>query len=81
MGVPYKENESGAPVEAVASKLREIFDASMLDTGLEKGVPPVLYMENGRFLTGPAGYLVARCHAVCSVLTCAGVTMTFEDAT
>jgi diaminopimelate decarboxylase len=44
---------------SLAAQVREKFAAAGVD-----GAPPRLYMENGRFMTGPYGWLVARCTAV-----------------
>ena len=58
LGIPYKPN--GVPVD-LAGVAKVVGDA------LQKrawGPPVAVYMENGRYLTGPHGWLVSRCMAV-----------------
>ncbi|KAL3658019.1 hypothetical protein V7S43_017061 [Phytophthora oleae] len=62
LGIPYRKDQESVDVEAIAKMLREVFDAAMKEHGLE--TLPRLCMENGRFMTGPFGWLVTRCEAI-----------------
>ncbi|KAG1698496.1 hypothetical protein DVH05_015036 [Phytophthora capsici] len=62
LGIPYRKDQETVNVEAIAKMLREVFDAAMKEHGLE--TLPRLCMENGRFMTGPFGWLVTRCEAI-----------------
>eukprot|EP00750_Incisomonas_marina_P021759 INCI4665.1.p1 GENE.INCI4665.1~~INCI4665.1.p1 ORF type:complete len:330 (+),score=55.70 INCI4665.1:209-1198(+) len=64
LGIPYKEGAQGPDVEQVASAMRKVFDEKLQKAGPGGQQEPKLFMENGRFITGPSGYLVTRCHAV-----------------
>lgn len=62
LGIPYREDQEPANVEAIAKMLRHVFDEAMKEHGLT--TLPRLCMENGRFMTGPFGWLIARCEAI-----------------
>lgn len=62
LGIPYRKDQETVNVEAIAKMLREVFDEAMLKHGLE--TLPRLCMENGRYMTGPYGWLVTRCDAI-----------------
>ncbi|ETI46291.1 diaminopimelate decarboxylase [Phytophthora nicotianae CJ01A1] len=62
LGIPYREDQEPVNVEAIAKMLREVFDEAMKEHGLT--TLPRLCMENGRFMTGPFGWLVTRCEAI-----------------
>ncbi len=62
LGIPYREGEPPVDVAELAARLRAVFDSRLAAHGI--AVPPRLCMENGRYLTGPSGWLVARCQAV-----------------
>ncbi|TYB34546.1 MAG: diaminopimelate decarboxylase [Flexistipes sinusarabici] len=57
IGIPYKPDQKPVDLEYVAGEVKKIFDKKIKGTGLD---PLKLYMENGRMITGPYGYLVAR---------------------
>ncbi len=67
LGIPYREGEPVVNLEEVTNIIQEVF-YSKIDGqpfwGENKNNEPKLYMENGRYLTGPHGYLVASCEAV-----------------
>ncbi|TDH74189.1 hypothetical protein CCR75_003040 [Bremia lactucae] len=62
LGIPYREDEEPANVESIAKMLRTVFDEAMKEHGLK--TLPRLCMENGRFMTGPFGWLITRCEAI-----------------
>uniref|UniRef100_A0AAV1U1S4 Orn/DAP/Arg decarboxylase 2 N-terminal domain-containing protein n=1 Tax=Peronospora matthiolae TaxID=2874970 RepID=A0AAV1U1S4_9STRA len=62
LGIPYRKDQDAVDVEAIAQMLRDVFDEAMKEYKLEK--LPRLCMENGRFMTGPFGWLVTRCEAI-----------------
>uniref|UniRef100_M4BSZ3 Diaminopimelate decarboxylase n=1 Tax=Hyaloperonospora arabidopsidis (strain Emoy2) TaxID=559515 RepID=M4BSZ3_HYAAE len=62
LGIPYRKDQDAVNVEAIAQMLRDVFDEAMKEYKLEK--LPRLCMENGRFMTGPFGWLVTRCEAI-----------------
>ena len=52
IGIPYKDKEEPVDIESLAKTMHEhLGDVN-------------LYMENGRYMTGPYGWLVSRCQAV-----------------
>jgi diaminopimelate decarboxylase len=61
IGIPYKPNEKCVSVEELASRMRTVWDAKLKEHNMPE---PKLHMENGRYMTGPFGWLVSRCHAI-----------------
>lgn len=61
LGIPYRPGTPQVDVEALALKMRRVVDAKMEEHGMPE---PCLHMENGRYVTGPMGWLVSRCHVV-----------------
>jgi len=57
IGIPYKPDQKPVDLEYVANEVKKIFDKKIKGSALD---PLKLYMENGRMITGPYGYLVAR---------------------
>lgn len=62
MGVPYKPTERPVHVRGLVARLRRTLDSALAEVGLAP--PRRLFMENGRWVTGPHGWLLARCHVV-----------------
>ena len=60
LGIPYKPEETSVDLSRLANRLRETLNTESEKLGLEV---PRLCMENGRYMTGPYGYLVSRCRA------------------
>ena len=56
IGIPYRPEESPVDLQAVSDGIREHYDAIIVKNGLD---PLKLYMECGRVITGPYGYLVS----------------------
>ena len=61
IGIPYKPGVESVNIPELVKSIRKIFDQKILEHGMPE---PALHMENGRYMTGPFGYLVARCHAM-----------------
>lgn len=57
LGIPYKPDDLEIPVEVMAKKIEKL----LIKFGLEQGYVPNLFLESGRWITGPHGVLVARC--------------------
>jgi diaminopimelate decarboxylase len=57
IGIPYRPEQSAVPLRRVAEGLKEAYDAIIVPAGL---APLKLYMECGRVITGPYGWLVSR---------------------
>jgi len=63
IGVPYHPDEPRVQVDVLAEKLRCKFETFFAGDAC-KGMPkPRVCMENGRYMTGPFGWLVSRCKA------------------
>jgi len=57
IGIPYKPEQKPMDLERVGSGIEKAYNEIVLGRGLK---PLRLYMECGRCITGPYGYLVAR---------------------
>ena len=57
LGIPYKPKESKINI----NQLVEIIYQTFVEN---KYLPQNLYMENGRYITGPYGWLVSKCHVI-----------------
>ncbi|DAZ97854.1 TPA: hypothetical protein N0F65_003281 [Lagenidium giganteum] len=62
LGIPYQPDQSPVDVPSIAKMLHDIFEEARKSHGLER--IPRLCMENGRYMTGPFGWLVTRCQAI-----------------
>lgn len=56
-GIPYRPEDAAIDLEYVAEKIRERYEKTIVAAGLH---PLKIFMESGRMITGPYGYLVAR---------------------
>ncbi len=56
IGIPYKPGEKAVDLAEVSAGIRERYEAIVVPAGL---APMALYMESGRMITGPYGYLVS----------------------
>lgn len=63
LGIPYRPEpeQSVVDVAKLSGMLHEKLTAELATLGVPE---PKLYMENGRYITGPYGWLVARCHVI-----------------
>jgi diaminopimelate decarboxylase len=57
IGIPYRPEQSAVPLDRVAKGIKAAYDEVIVSGGL---APLKLYMECGRVITGPYGYLVSR---------------------
>ncbi len=57
MGIPYRPGEVALDLEAVGSGVKHAYDRLIAGTELD---PLTIYLENGRIITGPYGYLVTE---------------------
>ena len=57
VGIPYRPEETPVDLNVVSRGIRERYEEIIEDQGCG---PLDLYMECGRYITGPYGYLVAR---------------------
>jgi diaminopimelate decarboxylase len=61
IGIPYKPNDPKIDIEEFSKKIR----ASITREIQLYNIPePDLYMENGRFITGPYGWLISKCNVI-----------------
>jgi len=56
LGIPYKPEDSPLDLETMASEITELFD----EFKSEHAYAPRMYMESGRWITGPHGVLVTQ---------------------
>ena len=57
IGIPYRPEQQAVDLESVGARVQQTYDAMIRAAGLH---PLNVYMENGRMVTGPYGYLVTR---------------------
>lgn len=57
IGIPYKPDEKKVDLEYIGERIRNNYQSKIVSNGLH---PLALYMECGRAITGPYGYLVSR---------------------
>jgi len=62
LGIPYHPSQTEIDLEKFCKNLRERFDYNMNKYNLK--LEPAFYTECGRYITGPYGYLVSRCHSI-----------------
>jgi diaminopimelate decarboxylase len=68
LGIPYHEGQPHVDIAALARQLGERFSVRQWTAGHDQAHATRLYMENGRFMTGPYGWLVTRCEAVLTLV-------------
>ncbi len=56
-GIPYRPEDVPVDMEYVGKRIEELYEQKIRGRGLD---PLSIYMESGRFITGPYGYLVTR---------------------
>ncbi|MEO7908031.1 MAG: diaminopimelate decarboxylase [Roseiflexaceae bacterium] len=57
IGIPYRPEQSPVDLQLVSAGIAEAYRAKILDRGL---APLKLFLECGRVITGPYGYLISR---------------------
>jgi diaminopimelate decarboxylase len=55
IGIPYRPEQTAVDLEALGHEIRALYDQMIRPAGLD---PLAIFMENGRMITGPYGYLV-----------------------
>ena len=60
IGIDYKNGET----IDLKSLVKNISERVIFNTTNYNLITPTIYMENGRFITGPYGYLLAKCNVV-----------------
>ena len=77
IGIPYQPDETAVDLEGVGRGIEAAYTATIGAAGLD---PVRLYMECGRMVTGPYGYLVARvCHIKQTYKTFVGLDACMVD--
>lgn len=56
-GIPYKPEDKPLDIKYIADRIKSIYDSIIKPSGLD---PLKIFMECGRIITGPYGYLVTR---------------------
>jgi len=56
-GIPYKPEENELDIYYISDQIKELYEKILLENGLK---PPKIYMEHGRYITGPNGYLITK---------------------
>ena len=56
IGIPYRPEDSATDIAFVGAKVHEVYDEVFAGSGMK----PRIFTELGRYMTGPAGYLVTR---------------------
>lgn len=57
IGIPYQESQKSVDLSYISRKIKKAYAEKIIKNGLH---PLRLYMENGRMITGPYGYLVSK---------------------
>ena len=57
IGIPYRPDQEPVPLETIAKGIKEIYDSTITANKLN---PLKVFLECGRLVTGPYGYLVSR---------------------
>ncbi|KKG11105.1 diaminopimelate decarboxylase [Methanosarcina sp. 2.H.A.1B.4] len=57
IGIPYRPEQEQVSLETIAKGVKEAYDATITANGL---APLKVYLECGRVITGPYGYLVSQ---------------------
>ena len=57
IGIPYRPEQKAIDLEALGQAVKALYDERIRPAGLH---PLRVYMENGRCITGPYGFLVTR---------------------
>ncbi len=77
LGIPYRSEEQPIDLDALGQRIRTAYVATVAANGLD---PMKIYMECGRLITGPSGYLVSRVrHVKTTYKTYIGLDATMAD--
>jgi len=61
IGIPYKHEQPKIDINDLSNLIRSSISREIKQYNIPE---PDLYMENGRFITGPYGWLVSRCNVI-----------------
>jgi len=61
IGIPYKPDQPKIDIEAFSNQIRASITREIQLYNISE---PDLYMENGRFITGPYGWLISKCNVI-----------------
>jgi diaminopimelate decarboxylase len=61
IGIPYKPDQAKFDVEELSNLLKLSINSESVHYSIEA---PRLCMENGRFITGPYGWLISKCNVI-----------------
>jgi len=61
LGIPYKDDQSQIDINQFSDLLKVSIDREIKQYNITE---PDLYMENGRFITGPYGWLISKCNVI-----------------
>ena len=64
LGIPYRPQDPVVDLTQLPAKIKAVMTQRWAAAGCGGTPLPALYMENGRYMTGPFGWLVTRCHAI-----------------
>ena len=57
MGIPYRPGEAALPIDQVSAGIKESYERMITGSAAD---PLKIFLENGRIITGPYGYLVTE---------------------
>ncbi|MFN4895421.1 MAG: diaminopimelate decarboxylase [Pseudomonadota bacterium] len=57
LGIPYRPDDKPIDVVALSRSIEGVFQETLVNSGIEQ---PKLFMECGRYITGPYGFLITR---------------------
>jgi len=57
IGIPYKPEDEAVDLKKLSAGIKKLYDETIVPQGLH---PLKIYMENGRVITGPYGFLVTK---------------------
>jgi|688.fasta_scaffold154403_3 diaminopimelate decarboxylase len=61
-GIPYKPDELPLDLDLVVKNIKNTIDKCKLYYDID--FDPAIYTENGRYITGPFGWLITKCNAI-----------------
>jgi diaminopimelate decarboxylase len=57
LGIPYRPDDKSLSIAEVSASIRQVYDRMLNGSEIS---PPRLFMECGRYITGPYGYLITE---------------------
>lgn len=62
IGIPYRPDQTPINLDILAKSIAETINKNKIIYNLN--FDPVIAMENGRYITGPYGYLISKCKSI-----------------